>query len=90
MSYICKRCNYASNFVTDTSSGEIFCPHCGVVIMDKILDTSNYGNSGFISDKESHEFTSYTNADLGLSSIIDQSGKDAYGNSLSSSSRESF
>ncbi|TRZ78787.1 MAG: hypothetical protein D4R90_05575 [Nitrosopumilales archaeon] len=36
MSYVCKRCNYASNFVTDLSSGEVFCPHCGVVIFNKI------------------------------------------------------
>jgi predicted secreted protein with PEFG-CTERM motif len=92
LSYICKSCNKASIYITDLSSGEVLCPHCGAVIIEKFSESADFGKNGYVLDFAvgNKEFGNYSVADMGLSSIMDPSGRDAHGVSLSSNSKESF
>jgi transcription initiation factor TFIIB len=79
--------------VADVTIGEIICLNCASIIVDKIPeDISGYGQFGALGEYAVRKSgtSSLINADMGLSSIMDQSGKDAFGRSLSGISRESF
>lgn len=79
--------------VTDQNTGELFCSKCGLVVTDKITDTSAEWRS-FSSDEGSKARTgagtSLTMHDMGLSTVISAANKDATGKPLSASVKSSI
>ena len=84
--------NNASNIITDPESGEIICSNCGLVVStEKAQDTrpewrhfdnnSAYDNSRIRSGMP----TSLARHDMGLSTIIGRTDRDATGNRIDSS-----
>jgi transcription initiation factor TFIIB len=80
--------------VTDQNTGELFCGKCGIVISDKITDTSaewrSFSNEGGADPTRTGAPTSLTMHDRGLSTIIGTVNKDASGKPLSTSMKSSI
>jgi len=80
--------------VTDQNTGELFCGKCGIVISDKIIDTSaewrSFSNEGGADPTRTGAPTSLTMHDRGLSTIIGTVNKDASGKPLSTSMKSSI
>ena len=80
--------------VTDQNTGELFCGKCGIVISDKITDTSaewrSFSNEGGTDPTRTGAPTSLTMHDRGLSTIIGTVNKDASGKPLSTSMKSSI
>ena len=80
--------------VTDQNTGELFCGKCGIVISDKIIDTSaewrSFSNEGGTDPTRTGAPTSLTMHDRGLSTIIGTVNKDASGKPLSTSMKSSI
>ncbi len=80
--------------VTDQNTGELFCSKCGIVISDKIIDTSaewrSFSNEGGTDPTRTGAPTSLTMHDRGLSTIIGAVNKDASGKPLSTSMKSSI
>jgi transcription initiation factor TFIIB len=78
----CPLCK-SESLITDTQSGEIICSTCGMVISDKIQETKprRLLNSDDISKEGARTGmpTSLVQADMGLSTVILRSNKDASG-----------
>src|SRR2546427_9698089 len=80
---ICK----SNNVITDPESGEIVCGKCGMVISDKIQETSQesrmFLNTEQAKDKRRTGMpTSLASADMGLSTVIARTDKDASGSEI--------
>jgi transcription initiation factor TFIIB len=79
---VCLICR-SSNVITDSDSGEIVCSKCGMVISDKIQE--NRESRTFFNAEEAKDMrmtgmpTSLASADMGLSTLISRSDKDAGG-----------
>jgi len=73
----------SSNVITDSDSGEIVCSKCGMVISDKIQE--NRESRTFFNAEQAKDMrmtgmpTSLASADMGLSTLISRSDKDAGG-----------
>ena len=79
--------------ITDQNTGELFCSKCGLVVTDKITDTSAEWRS--FSNDEGNKArtgagTSLTMHDMGLSTVIGAVNKDATGKPLSASVKNSI
>jgi hypothetical protein len=81
----CSICNTSDNIVTDLGSGEIICGSCGMVISDKIEDTSHLERRIFTQGggEQMNETRARTGAptslarhDMGLATMIGRSNKD--------------
>jgi transcription initiation factor TFIIB len=88
---VCPNCNAnTSNIVTDFESGELICNICGYVITDKVRDmgpewyTLTSEQSGNNGDRIGMP-TSLARHDMGLSTIIGRTDRDAAGNRINSS-----
>src|SRR5919198_2809333 len=48
---LCSICNRSDRIVTDPESGEILCSGCGMVISDKVEDTSHLERPRFVGEQ---------------------------------------
>jgi transcription initiation factor TFIIB len=79
--------------VTDNLRGEVLCSRCGIVVMDKVEDTTEQ-RSYTLEDYTSNTRTGVASAlsihDKGLSTIIGNTDRDASGNFISSQMKSTF
>jgi len=80
--------------LTDQNTGELFCGKCGLVISDKITDTSaewrSFQKEGGADPTRTGAPTSLTMHDRGLSTVIGAVNKDASGKPLSTSMKSTI
>ena len=80
--------------LTDQNTGELFCGKCGLVISDKITDTSaewrSFSKEGGADPTRTGAPTSLTMHDRGLSTVIGAVNKDASGKPLSTSMKSTI
>jgi transcription initiation factor TFIIB len=88
----CSMCNGDSTSITDPECGEIICSNCGMVISEKIEDTSH--EEQWVSTLEGADNGARTGApsslarhDMGLSTIIGRENKDAKGQLIDTAMR---
>lgn len=85
----CTRCG--GPMLTDGSTGEQFCQHCGNVVVERIEDFRSEQRS-FVDDPNDKSRTGTPNSlaihDRGLATTIGSEGRDATGKSLSSSMKQ--
>jgi transcription initiation factor TFIIB len=78
----CSLCK-SESLITDTESGEVICSTCGMVISDKIQETKPRRLLNSVDIYKERERTgmptSLAQADMGLSTVISRSNKDAGG-----------
>jgi len=86
---LCSMCNRSDKIVTDPESGEIICSNCGMVISDKVEDTSHIERHIFTRGGQIEETRARTGAptslashDMGLATIVGKSDKDASGKKI--------
>tara|TARA_Y100000590_G_scaffold125633_1_gene143660 strand:- start:2393 stop:3334 length:942 start_codon:yes stop_codon:yes gene_type:complete len=91
------RCQNAKNkdilLVTDQSTGEVMCSLCGEVIFESTaeLGSENFQSSeDYLSKSRTGRKSTLAFNDMGLSTIIQQSDKDATGKFLSSEMKRTF
>ena len=89
----CPACGI-KKILTDQNTGELFCGKCGLVISDKIIDTSaewrSFSNEGGTDPTRTGAPTSLTMHDRGLSTVIGAVNKDASGKPLSTSMKSTI
>jgi transcription initiation factor TFIIB len=83
---VCSICG-SNQIITDTESGETICSKCGQVLLDEILDTQseprNFPESyGSNDGTRTGMLTSLARHDMGLSTIIGRTDRDASGQKL--------
>src|ERR687884_1133759 len=85
---VCSICNRNDRIVTDPESGEIICSNCGMVISDKVEDTSHLERhifSGWRIDETRSRTgapTSLARHDMGLATIVGKGDRDASGTKI--------
>jgi len=85
----CSTCNKDQAAITDPESGEIICSNCGMVICERIEDTIHHQELCAYTIEEEYNRarigspTSLALYDMGLSTIIGRTNKDASGNVIS-------
>ena len=81
----CGRCGKTS-IIHDSTNGEIFCKYCGIIIEQRVIDSSY--NTKIFDERIDKRRTGTPNSislhDYGLSTTIGKTNKDSRGNSLSS------
>jgi len=86
----CLRCG-KNSLLTDEDTGEQFCEKCGYVISEKVLASGpewrSFQNASGSDPTRTGAPTSLTIHDMGLSTVIDSSNKDATGKPLTASMR---
>ena len=77
----CSLCK-SESLVTEAESGEVICTKCGMVISERTQDTSTFPNTTEVSKKRARTGlpNSLASADMGLSTVIGKSDRDASGN----------
>jgi transcription initiation factor TFIIB len=89
-SIVCSTCKQDQTIITDLVTGEVVCSKCGLVISDKIQDTRQEWRD-FLNTEEAKDRrrtgmpTSLARYDMGLSTIIARTDKDASGQVLDAS-----
>jgi transcription initiation factor TFIIB len=83
---VCSVCG-SDQIITDSESGEVICSKCGQVISDKILETTpewrNFPESDGSNDRSRTGMsTSLARHDMGLSTIIGRTDRDASGQKI--------
>jgi transcription initiation factor TFIIB len=83
---VCSICG-SNQIITDTESGETICSKCGQVLLDKILETQpepqNFPESYGSNDRSRTGMsTSLARHDMGLSTIIGRTDRDASGQKI--------
>ncbi len=90
-STFCSICNRSDRMVTDPESGEIICSNCGMVISDKVEDTSHLEGhifrGGQINETRARTGApaSLARHDMGLATMIGRGDRDASGQKIDSS-----
>src|SRR5919202_7087312 len=86
---LCSICKRKDKIVTDAESGEIICGNCGMVISDKVEDTSHlerhiFSGGGRIEEARSRTGapTSLARHDMGLATIVGKGERDASGTKI--------
>lgn len=79
----CIRCGKQS-IIQDVVSGEIFCNSCGIILEQKILDSSYKSKNLDVDSRTTGTPFSVAIHDFGLSTVIGRANKDAKGNNLTS------
>src|SRR5919202_3357859 len=89
---LCSICNRSDRIVTDSESAEIICSNCGMVISDKVEDTSHLERHIFTQGGQIDETRARTGAptslarhDMGLATMIGRGDRDASGTKIDSS-----
>ena len=91
----CYFCLKDENVITDVESGEVICGNCGTVITDKAQDTNNPEWRAFTVEEKNSKArtgapTSLAVHDMGLSTIIGRTNRDASGQILDASMRSTI
>src|SRR5919198_6348892 len=83
---LCSICKRSDKIVTDPESGEIICSNCGMVLSDKVEDTSHLERPVFTGAGQIDETRARTGAptslarhDMGLATIIGRADRDSSG-----------
>ena len=80
--------------ITDQNTGELFCGKCGLVVNDKITDTTaewrSFSKDGGADPTRTGAPTSLTMHDRGLATVIGTANKDATGKPLSANVKSSI
>src|SRR5919198_3940116 len=83
---LCSICKRSDKIITDPESGEVICSNCGMVLSDKVEDTSHserriFSAEGQIDDTRARTGapTSLARHDMGLATIIGRADKDSSG-----------
>ena len=80
--------------VTDSIRGEVLCSRCGMVVVDRVEDSTPEQRSYSLEDYNSNTRTGMASAlsihDKGLSTMIGNTDKDASGNFISSQMKSTF
>jgi transcription initiation factor TFIIB len=80
--------------VTDSIRGEVLCSRCGMVVVDRVEDTTPEQRSYSLEDYSNNTRTGIASSlsihDKGLSTIIGNTDKDASGNFISSQMKSTF
>ena len=85
---LCSICNRSDRIVTDPESGEIICSNCGMVISDKVEDSSHLERHVFTGGQMEQARartgapTSLARHDMGLATIIGKEDRDASGQKI--------
>ena len=86
---LCSICKRSDKIVTDPESGEIICSNCGMVISDKVEDTSHlerhiFTGGGQIDDTRARTGapTSLASHDMGLATVMGKGNRDATGTKI--------
>src|ERR687886_211856 len=85
---LCSICNRNDRIVTDRESGEIICGNCGMVISDKVEDTSHLErhifSGGQIEEVRARTgaTTSLARHDMGLATMVGKGERDASGTKI--------
>jgi transcription initiation factor TFIIB len=88
---LCSICNRSDKIVTDRESGEIICSNCGMVLSDKVEDTSRSERRVFTGEgggqidytrARTGAPTSLARHDMGLATIIGRSDRDSSGQKI--------
>src|SRR5919197_1893499 len=85
---LCSICKRSDKIVTDPESGEIICSNCGMVISDKVEDTSHLERPRFVGGQidqtraRTGAPTSLARHDMGLATIIGKEDRDASGQKI--------
>ena len=85
---VCSICNRNDRIITDPESGEIICGNCGMVISDKVEDTSHLERQifreGQIDETRARTGapTSLASHDMGLATIVGKGDRDASGTKI--------
>jgi transcription initiation factor TFIIB len=93
---LCSICNANDKVVTDPESGEIICSNCGMVLSDKVEDTSHLErrvfSEGQIDETRSRTGppTSLASHDMGLATIVGKNDRDASGTKIDPSIRSTM
>ena len=94
---LCSICNRSDKIVKDPESGEIICSNCGMVLVDKVEDTSHserriFSAEGQIDDTRARTGapTSLARHDMGLATIIGRADKDSSGQKVDPSIRSTM
>jgi transcription initiation factor TFIIB len=88
---LCSICNRSDKIVTDPESGEIICSNCGMVISDKVEDTSHLERHIFTGGQMDETRartgapTSLASHDMGLATIVGKGDRDASGTKINPS-----
>ena len=81
-STICPLCKSDNAIITDPKSGEVICSKCGMVVLDKIQETRQESSKQSKDKIRTGMPTSLAQADMGLSTVISRSDKDASGHEI--------
>src|SRR5919198_1092318 len=91
--HLCSICQ-SNQIITDSESGELICSKCGQVILDKIQQTGPEWRNFALSSDESNDrrsrigmSTSLARHDMGLSTIIGRTDRDASGQKIDTAMR---
>jgi len=97
---ICPICKRSDRVVTDPESGEIVCSNCGMVISDKMQDIDRPERRVFLSSEQEMNNNnsrirtgsplSLARHDMGLSTIIGRTDKDASGHKIDTEIRSTM
>ena len=89
---LCSACIRSDKIVTDPESGEIICSNCGMVLSDKVEDTSHSERRIFSAGGQIDQTRARTGAptslaryDMGLATIVGKDDKDASGTKINPS-----
>src|ERR687884_400183 len=94
---ICSICK-SNQIITDSESGELICSKCGQVISDKVQqEGAEWRNFDLLSPGQSNTsrsrvgmFTSLARHDMGLSTIIGRTNRDASGQKIDAAMRSTM
>jgi transcription initiation factor TFIIB len=92
---VCYLCLKDENVITDVESGEVICGNCGTVITDKAQDITSPESRTFRVEEKDNKArtgapTSLAVHDMGLSTIIGRTNRDASGQILDASMRSTI
>jgi len=80
--------------ITDSSTGEMLCSRCGLVLAEKLEDAGHeqhvFTSEQYLERTRTGGKSTLAIDDMGLATVIDSKDKDASGNSLSSDMKSTF
>ena len=86
-STVCPLCKSDNAIITDPKSGEVICTKCGMVVSDRIQETRETSHRLFTAEGSKERGrtgmpTSLARSDMGLSTVIGKTDKDASGSKI--------
>src|ERR687887_516380 len=94
---VCSICKRGDKIITDPESAEIICSNCGMVLVDKVEDTSHSDRPIFTGGGQIDEARARTGAptslathDMGLATIVGRNDRDASGTKIDPSIRSTM